>query len=244
MMRASKASALAVTLLLVAGCSASGDVDDASPPDVEVEQTEGDDEPAPTEDEQPGEVPGTADPAEPDDDPATGDDADGAAPDDAVEDDPDDGGVPDEGADDAAPQVPALHPEIDGFDETVVWITTTDGDVRVDAKVAVEQPERQRGLMEVTDLPGGVGMLFDFGEERAGGFWMKNTLVPLDIAFSADDGEILEILTMEPCEADPCPSYDPGVEYRSALEVPAGWFDQESVAPGDRLRWSEPVASP
>ena len=71
-------------------------------------------------------------------------------------------------------------------------------------------------------LPDDAGMIFLFEEEIAGGFWMKNTLIPLSIAFVAGNGEIVRILDMEPCEADPCEIYDPGVTYSSALEVNQG----------------------
>jgi uncharacterized membrane protein (UPF0127 family) len=54
---------------------------------------------------------------------------------------------------------------------------------------------------------------------------MKDTLIPLDIAFFDGDGRLVGGLTMTPCEADPCPSYDIGAAYRYALEAPAGDLD-------------------
>jgi len=83
---------------------------------------------------------------------------------------------------------------------------------------------RRQGLMFVEDLGDLDGMLFDFGGESRGAFWMKNTLIPLDIAFFDGDGELVAALTMVPCEADPCPTYDPEVPYSYAIEVPAGVF--------------------
>jgi uncharacterized membrane protein (UPF0127 family) len=62
---------------------------------------------------------------------------------------------------------------------------------------------------------------------------MKNTLIPLSIAFLDADGRILRILDMEPCEADPCPLYPPGVAYTSALEVNQGAFERWGVEVGD-----------
>jgi uncharacterized protein len=147
-------------------------------------------------------------------------------------------------ADDAAPNVPPLHPDTDPLDETVVLIATADGGaVRIDAKVAATSAERQRGLMEVEELPDGVGMLFLFEEDRTGGFWMFNTLVPLDIAYIAADGAIVTIVAMDPCEgpANDCPSYLPSEPYRTALEVPQGWFDTAGVDVGDQVDWSPPV---
>ena len=60
-------------------------------------------------------------------------------------------------------------------------------------------------------LPADAGMAFVYPEDVRGAFWMKDTLIPLSIAFYSGDGRILKILDMEPCKADPCPLYDPGV---------------------------------
>ncbi|HEX5671939.1 MAG TPA: DUF192 domain-containing protein, partial [Acidimicrobiia bacterium] len=57
------------------------------------------------------------------------------------------------------------------------------------------------------------------------GFWMKDTIIPLDIAFFAADGSLVNLQTMEPCQADPCPFYHPGAPFRWALEAPAGDLD-------------------
>ena len=143
------------------------------------------------------------------------------------------------------PDVPALHPAIDDLAESVVTILTDDGqEVRVDVKVAATAEDRRRGLMEVPELPEGAGMLFVFEEERSGGFWMWNTLVPLDIAYVGDDGAIVDVLAMDPCESDDpddCPVYPPEASYVAALEVPQGWFTWHGVEPGDRVRWTDPT---
>ncbi len=148
-------------------------------------------------------------------------------------------------APDVLPDVPALHPDTDHLDETVVTITTAAGDrVRVDAKVAATEAARRRGLMEVEVLPGGIGMLFVFDGGHTGGFWMWDTLVPLDIAFSGADGRIHTILAMEPCRAAvaaACPVHLPGEPYRTALEVPEGWLAEQGVAVGDRIGWQDAV---
>ena len=116
-----------------------------------------------------------------------------------------------------------------------VVIATDDGEVTVPVEVADSDAERERGLMNRESLDVDAGMIFLFQEDSTGGFWMKNTLIPLSIAFVGADGEILRILDMEPCPADPCPVYDPGVAYRSALEVNEGAFDEWGVEEGDRL---------
>jgi uncharacterized protein len=117
----------------------------------------------------------------------------------------------------------------------VVLIETAAGEVRVPVEVADSQEEREVGLMNRESLPADAGMIFLFEDDTQGGFWMKNTLIPLSIAFADVDGTIVSILDMEPCEADPCEIYDPGVPYRSALEVNQGAFADWGVEVGDRL---------
>ncbi|WP_337845370.1 DUF192 domain-containing protein [Thermus sp.] len=99
-----------------------------------------------------------------------------------------------------------------------------------------DTPERQaQGLMFRKTLGEDEGMVFLFPEPTGGGFWMKNTLIPLSIAFFDRQGVILRILDMEPCRKDPCPVYYPGVVYQGALEVNRGWFAHRGVRPGDRV---------
>jgi uncharacterized membrane protein (UPF0127 family) len=65
------------------------------------------------------------------------------------------------------------------------------------------------------------GMLFVFPETTTGGFWMKHTLVPLTIVFFDSAGKRVRKLEMTPCVKDPCTIYDPGRQYRYALELRA-----------------------
>jgi uncharacterized protein len=118
----------------------------------------------------------------------------------------------------------------------VVVLETAGGEeVEVPVEVADSPAEREVGLMGRESLPEGTGMMFLFGGDSDSGFWMKDTLIPLSIAFADADGTIVSILDMEPCEADPCEIYDPGAVYRSALEVNQGAFDDWGVQVGDRL---------
>jgi uncharacterized protein len=87
-------------------------------------------------------------------------------------------------------------------------------------EVAKTSAQRSRGLMNRTRAPRD-GMLFVFPESTSGGFWMKNTLVPLTIVFFDSAGKRVRKLSMVPCRNDPCPIYDPGRRYRFALELPA-----------------------
>jgi len=118
---------------------------------------------------------------------------------------------------------------------TVLIETAAGDDVVVPAEVADTQEERQTGLMNRESLPEDAGMIFVFDEDSTGGFWMKDTLIPLSIAFADADGTIVSILDMEPCAAEPCEIYDPGVSYRTALEVNQGAFSRWGVEVGDRL---------
>lgn len=136
----------------------------------------------------------------------------------------------------AESRVPPLLDVIDGWPETTV---TVDG-LTVEAKVADEPDRRQQGLMNVPELPEGVGMLFLFEGPRTGGFWMKDTLVPLDIAYIRD-GEVVSVMQMDPCDADPCPTYDPEVEYDAALEVEQGTLAEAGITEGASVTWTDPV---
>jgi hypothetical protein len=119
--------------------------------------------------------------------------------------------------------------------EDSVLIETATGEFEVAVEVADSPEEREVGLMDRESLPADAGMLFLFDEDTASGFWMKNTLIPLSIAFVDAEGTIVSILDMEPCESDPCEIYNPDVAYRSALEVNQGAFDDWGVQVGDRL---------
>jgi uncharacterized protein len=147
-------------------------------------------------------------------------------------------------APDATPTVPPLHPSVDDHPETVVALARAGAEpLLLPVKLAATPEHRRHGLMEVPELPAGTGMLFTFDDDRTGGFWMKDTLVPLDIAFADADGTIVAILAMDPCEEDPCEVYEPGVAYRAALEVPQGWFAAEDIEVGDELTFPAPGAS-
>lgn len=87
-------------------------------------------------------------------------------------------------------------------------------------ELAVTSAERSLGLMNRRRAPTD-GMLFVFRRDTTGGFWMKNTLVPLTIVFFDAEGKRVRRLSMTPCRRDPCPIYEPRRRYRFALELPA-----------------------
>ena len=127
-----------------------------------------------------------------------------------------------------------------GFGEVALVVVEPDGTRHVLCVMTAEDAaQRARGLMEVTDesLGGYDGMLFLFPVDSTGGFWMRNTPMPLSIAYLSADGEIVSTTDMEPCEDSPeCPSYPAGGSYRMALEVPRGRLDDVGVVPGATVR--------
>jgi uncharacterized membrane protein (UPF0127 family) len=115
-------------------------------------------------------------------------------------------------------------------------------DGKVTAEVANSYDERTLGLMNRPKLGADAGMLFVWDGKVNGGFWMKNTLIPLSIAYMERDGttlEVLKILDMEPCTTPTCPTYPPGLQYDAALEVNQGWFADHGVDEGDTARLSQ-----
>jgi uncharacterized membrane protein (UPF0127 family) len=106
-----------------------------------------------------------------------------------------------------------------GGNSTVTRLTL-DG-VAFHPELALTSVSRSRGLMNRRRAPVD-GMLFVFPESTSGGFWMKNTLVPLTIVFFDASGRRVRHMSMVPCRDDPCAIYDPGRRYRFALELRAG----------------------
>lgn len=99
--------------------------------------------------------------------------------------------------------------------------------------LAATSEQRSRGLMEVTDLGGRDGMLFQYDAPVTGGFWMFQTVMPLSIAFFDDVGAFVSSTDMEPCppETD-CPTYPAEDAYVDAIEVPQGGLDELGIGPG------------
>ena len=101
------------------------------------------------------------------------------------------------------------------------------------AQIAADEPARERGLMNRTNLSDGEGMLFVFPGARPVTFWMKNTPLPLSIAYISNSGRILETHDMKPFDETAVPSASSAVVY--ALEVAQGWFLRHGVLPGDSI---------
>jgi uncharacterized membrane protein (UPF0127 family) len=100
------------------------------------------------------------------------------------------------------------------------------------AQLAITPQQRQIGLMHRREMPTHEGMLFVFDEPSQQCFWMRNTFIPLSIAFLAEDGTVVNIADMRPqsdeshCSARPV---------RYALEMNQGWFARRGVKPGTRI---------
>jgi uncharacterized protein len=111
-----------------------------------------------------------------------------------------------------------------------ITLAGSKGEVTVRIEVADEPEEQARGLMGRTELEDGYGMLFVWPESEVRNFWMKDTLIPLDL-IAIDDGKVVSVTTMQPCEADPCQRYrtEPA---RAALEVRAGWAEDHGIEVG------------
>jgi uncharacterized membrane protein (UPF0127 family) len=134
-------------------------------------------------------------------------------------------------------QAPTRPAPVDDVGETVITITDEDGNVTACCVLVAATPEqRERGLMEVTDLQGYEGMLFVWEADTGGGFWMRNTPTPLSIAWYAADGSFVSSAEMEPCgDSDNCPTYNPEGDYRFALETFQGDLAALGAGPGSKL---------
>ena len=107
------------------------------------------------------------------------------------------------------------------------------GIYRIDAEVAQTPDERSIGLMFRRTMGDSEGMLFAFEEPAVQCFWMKNTLIPLAVAFIVDDGTIVNIDRMLPQTLDPHCSDKP---VRYVLEMNDGWFGKRGIKAGSKLR--------
>lgn len=129
---------------------------------------------------------------------------------------------------------------LNGFGEVAATITAADGSTcEVCLLAATTEAQRERGLMEVTDrdLGGYDGMLFRFPAEIDGGFWMRNTPMPLSIAYFDGEGAFVSATDMVPCsDSASCPTYAADAAFRWALEVPAGRLGDLGVGDGAVIR--------
>lgn len=103
-------------------------------------------------------------------------------------------------------------------------------------ELATDDASRERGLMMRTGLAADHSMLFVFPDTQPRWFWMKDTLVALDILYFDADRKLVSMqLDVPPCKADPCPSYPSDRPARYVLELPAGTARRIGVRTGDEL---------
>ena len=135
----------------------------------------------------------------------------------------------------ARPTTPAETTATSTLPTTTVTLVPSDGaePVEVEVEIADDDAERARGLMKRTELAEDAGMLFVFERERTLSFWMRNTLIPLSIAYIDAEGRIVDIEDMEPLDDQTKhPSAEPA---QYALEVNQGFFDERGIEVGDTV---------
>jgi uncharacterized membrane protein (UPF0127 family) len=138
---------------------------------------------------------------------------------------------------------------IPGFDEVAVEVTGENGELIESCLLLAAAAEQfTQGLMGVVDLGEYAGMLFDFPEaERDGGFWMRDTPMPLSLAYLDAEGAIVSTVDMAPCldRGSDCPSYPPEGSYADVVEVPQGRLADIGLdGPDARLTRAGPCAAP
>ena len=117
------------------------------------------------------------------------------------------------------------------------WLPLTVGDKKIDAQLAITTQEKRLGLMHRESMKPDNGMLFIFTEPDQMSFWMKNTRIPLDIAYITPDGVIREIYQMQPFDTSSIVSHRHDIQL--ALEMNQDWFAKNSIDAGDKLNMDE-----
>ena len=133
-------------------------------------------------------------------------------------------------AQEPAPEAPA--PEASAPEATLTILNSAGESVEVPVEVADTADEQQTGLMGRTALAEDAGMLFVFDGEQQRSFWMKDTLIPLSIAFMDSEGRIVDIQDMQPLDETPHLSAEPA---QYALEVNQGFFETRGLQVGDTV---------
>lgn len=111
-------------------------------------------------------------------------------------------------------------------------VDLTAGFYRIQAEVAARDPDRMQGLMHRRSMPANHGMLFVFAQAARHCMWMRNTLLPLSVAFLDEEGRILNIEDMQPQTED---NHCAAKAARYALEMNLGWFAGKGIKPGTRI---------
>jgi uncharacterized membrane protein (UPF0127 family) len=143
------------------------------------------------------------------------------------------------GSAEAAPPTVALA----GFRSVSVTVVAANGTTHELCLLLADTDDlREQGLMYVEDvkLGGHAGMMFVFQNDVNGSFWMRNTRLPLSIAYVAANGTMVSSTDMAPCpDGETCPTYPSGGPYRYAIEVPQGRLESLGISAGSRVTVSE-----
>ena len=122
------------------------------------------------------------------------------------------------------------------YERSSLTIVTRSRAIKFDVEMALTEPQREHGLMFRKELGPYEGMLFDFYHDQKVSFWMKNTLIPLDMLFIAGDGTIRHIFAnAKPLSTDTIPSEYP---VRAVLEINGGTAALLGIKPGDKVKHS------
>lgn len=116
---------------------------------------------------------------------------------------------------------------------TTVTVEGNGASEKLTVEVAATPAQRQKGLMLRQSMPEDAGMLFLFPGENSTGFWMRNTYIPLSIAYLAEDGTVMEIRDGKPLDET---ILTPQRPYRYVLEVNQGWFERTGLGVGAKVR--------
>jgi uncharacterized protein len=112
-------------------------------------------------------------------------------------------------------------------------------------ELALTPEAHAQGLMYRESLPARTGMVFRFSDGGPHRFWMKNTMIPLDMIWLDAEGRVLFIsANTPPCKADPCPNYGPETPVSTVLEIAGGLAEKEGVKVGSRIRLVDIPAPP
>jgi uncharacterized protein len=142
--------------------------------------------------------------------------------------------------------VPVERATPDGFERVRASVTEADGTVcELCLWLADTGDRRSRGLMFVTDLGDADGMAFVYPSLHSGNFWMRNTVLPLSIAFFGVGGTYLDAFDMEPCAEEPCGLYRTPDDFLVAIETRQGGLADLGIGPGSVLDLTDlPCADP
>ena len=139
-----------------------------------------------------------------------------------------------------AASLPCAAQPADGKPQSLPVSKIQVGPHAVSAEVAQTPEQRALGLMFRFSLPADHGMLFVFDEPQPLGFWMRNTYIPLSIAYIGADGRIVNIADMAPRVESSHPSSGPALY---ALEMRKGWFAEKGLGPGTRVSGLPPPSA-